>query len=282
MIAGGILMGIGTLSIAYFIMYAVWVDLNNLFTFFWLILGAAIFSAGFILFHLYRRGQVLPKWFVLTAGTVCGVGVLLFAFVLGCIIREAHLQPEGGADYMIVLGARVKGNRISPMLRYRLEQAVRYLSENEDTIVVVSGGQGTGENLPEAEAMQEYLVEHGIAGERILQENVSANTDQNIRNSIRVIQERERIRQSSGSGQQKHLVLVSNGFHLFRATRILRKQLQETAFSPAADQESQKDDSGLGNARIEGMGARTRWYVVPNSYVREVFAVVKYKLSGQI
>ncbi len=282
MMAGSILMGIGTLSIAYFIMYAVMVDLNNLFTFFWLIFGVMVFLAGSAVFHMYRKGQMLPKWFLLAAGSVCGIGILLFTFVLGCIIREAHLQPESGADYMIVLGARVKGSRISPLLRYRLDKALDYLSENKDTMVVVSGGKGAGEDLSEAEAMQDYLVKHGIASDRILQEDASANTDQNIRNSIQIIQEQEGIRQSSDYGEQKHLVLVSNGFHLFRAKRLLRKQLRELPDSPGGGTGKQEGSGDLEDAVVEGMGARTKWYVVPNSYVREVFAVVKYKLCGQI
>lgn len=278
MVAGGILVGFGTLSIAYFIMYAVMVDLNNVFTFFWLLLGTVLLVVGFLVFRLYHKGQTLPKWFLVTAGSVCGIGILLFAFVLGSIIREAHSQPKQGADYMIILGARVKGDRISPLLRYRLDKALDYLSENRDTMVVVSGGKGSGENLSEAEAMQDYLVEHGIAAERILMEDASANTDQNIRNSIQLIRKQEMMNQDSKPEKKKHLVLVSNGFHLFRATRILGKQLREMD----GQAETQDVDSGLEDAVIEGLGARTKWYVVPNSYVREVFAVVKYKLSGQI
>ncbi|MDE6852569.1 MAG: YdcF family protein [Lachnospiraceae bacterium] len=282
MVVGSFMMGIGTLSIAYFILYAVMVDLNNVFTFFWLLLGAVLLAAGFLVFRLYQKGQVLPKWFLATAGSVCGIGILLFAFVLGCIIYEAQAQPKPGADYLIILGARVKGDRISPLLRYRLDKALDYLSENEDTMVVVSGGKGPGENLSEAEAMQDYLIDHGIASYRILQEDASVNTDQNIRNSIQIIQENETMAQSFGSGKQKHLVLISNGFHLFRATRILQKQLRELPDSSAGDTAAQEKRSGLKDAVVEGMGARTKWYVVPNSYVREVFAVVKYKLSGQI
>lgn len=272
MVAGGILMGLGILSIGYFIMYTVLVDLNNVFTYFWLLLGIGLLVAGFWIFHMYQKGQTLPKWFLVTAGSVCGIGVVLFAFVLGCIIREANSQPKPGADYMVILGARVKGDRISPLLKYRLDKALGYLSENQDTMVVVSGGKGSGENLSEAEAMQDYLVEHGIAAERILLDDISVNTDQNIRNSISILREQEAMGQSSGD--QKRIVLISNGFHLFRAIRILRKQLQETGAQDAGN--------GLKDAVIEGLGARTKWYVIPNSYVREVFAVVKYKLSGQI
>lgn len=281
MLAGSILVGLGTLSVGYFIMYAVLVDLNNVFTYFWLLLGIVLLAAGVGMFHIYHKGQTLPKWFLATAASVCGIGIILFAFVLGCIIREAHSQPGQGADYMIILGARVKGDRISPLLRYRLDRALDYLSENRDTVVVVSGGKGSGENLSEAEAMQDYLVEHGIAMGQILMEDTSANTEQNIRNSIQVIREQEMIKQDSKPEKKRHIVLVSNGFHLFRATRILRKQLRERTVSTDRQVETQ-DDGGLEDAVIEGLGARTKWYVVPNSYVREVFAVVKYKLSGQI
>lgn len=273
-------MGLGTLSIAYFILYAVLVDLNNAFTYFWLIVGIFLLAGGFWIFRIYHRGQSLPKWFLLTVGSVCGAGILLFVFVLGCIIREAHLQPKPGADYMIVLGARVRGDRVSRLLQYRLDRALRYLSENQDTVVVVSGGKGPGENLPEAEAMQKYLLDHGIAEERILTEPESMNTDQNIKNSIQVI----RAHETNGIDPkaQKQLVLISNGFHLFRATRILRKQLRDTAASTEGERDGQKKESGLNHAVVEGMSAPTKWYVAPNSYVREVFAVVKYKLSGQI
>lgn len=281
MVAGSILVGLGTLSIGYFIMYAVMVDLNNVFTYFWLLLGIVLLVAGVWIFHIYHKGQTLPKWFLATAGSVCGIGILLFAIVLGCIICEAHSQPKQGADYMIILGARVKGDRISPLLRYRLDKALDYLSENRNTMVVVSGGKGPGENLSEAEAMKDYLLEHGIAVERILMEDASANTDQNIRNSIQVIREQETKKQNSNIGNRQHIVLVSNGFHLFRATRILRKQLREISVSTDGQAETQ-DDGGLEDAVIEGLGARTKWYVVPNSYVREVVAVIKYKLSGQI
>ncbi len=104
-------------------------------------------------------------------------------------------------------------------------------------------------------------MEHGIATERILLDDESLNTDQNIKNSIAVIQNEQKM-----TGQ--HIVIVSNGFHLFRATRIIEKQLREEGASESMS--------------VEGLGAPTKWYVVPNSYVREVLAVVKYKLCGQI
>ena len=261
MVAGSILMGFGALSILYFILYAVMVDLNNLFTYFWLLAGAVLLVAGFLLFRLYKRGGALPRKVWIPVASVCAAVVLFFVVVISMIAYEAWQQPTQGADYLVVLGARVRGDRITSLLRYRLDAALDYLSDNPDTMVVVSGGQGPGENLSEAEAMQNYLVDHGIAAERILLDDESLNTDQNIENSIALIQDRQKM-----TGQ--HIVIVSNGFHLFRATRIIEKQLSE--------------EEPSGNMTVEGLGAPTKWYVVPNSYAREVLAVVKYKLFGQI
>ena len=261
MAAGGILMGFGTLSILYFILYAVMVDLNNVFNYFWLFSGVVLLTGGALLFRLYKRGGTLPRKIWIPVTSVCAAVVLFFAIMIGMIAYEAWQKPAQGADYLVVLGARVRGDRITSLLRYRLDAALDYLSDNPDTTVIVSGGQGPGENLSEAEAMQKYLVEHGIPTERILLDDESLNTDQNIKNSIAVIQNEQKM-----TGQ--HIVIVSNGFHLFRATRIIEKQLGEEGSS--------------GNMTVEGLGAPTKWYVVPNSYVREVLAVVKYKLCGQI
>lgn len=261
MAAGGILMGFGTLSILYFILYAVMVDLNNVFTYFWLLAGVVLLTSGALLFRLYKQGGVLPKKIWIPMVSMCTAVVLFFAVMIAMIAYEAWQKPAKGADYLVILGARVRGDRISALLKYRLDTALDYLSENPDTTVIVSGGQGTGENLSEAEAMQKYLVEHGIATERILLDDESLNTDQNIKNSITMIQKEQKM-------TEQHIVLVSNGFHLFRATRIIEKQL--------------KEDGASEDVSVEGLGAPTKWYVAPNSYVREVLAVVKYKLCGQI
>lgn len=264
MIAGGILMGFGTLSILYFILYAVLVDLNNIFTYFWLLAGGFLLAVGFYVFRLYKRGGVLPKKIWLPACLAGGLVSLFFAIMIGVIAFEAWQKPTEGADYMVILGARVRGERITSLLRYRLDAALDYLSDNPDTTVIVSGGQGPGENISEAEAMRRYLLEHGVAAERILMDDKSLNTEQNIENSIALIQDRQ-------NAEKPHIVIVSNGFHLFRATRIIKKQLSR-----------EETDGQSGKAIVEGLGAPTKWYVIPNSYVREVFAVIKYKLSGQI
>lgn len=265
MLIGSILIGIGVLSIAYFVGYIMIIDLNNVFTYFWLLLGILCIGGGFILRRLHQKENHAPGGPVVFLLSAAGIAGLAVAVVLGLLIHEAYEKPQPGAEYMVVLGARVKGTTITTNLRYRLEAALAYLEENPETIVVVSGGQGKGEDITEAEAMSSYFLENGISGNRIIKEETSVNTDQNIRNSMKLIWEDQASRQQNVSGQENTksgtVVIVSNGFHLFRAKGIARKQ---------------------GYDRIEGLGSKTKPYTLPNCYMREVFAVLKYKLSGQI
>lgn len=75
---------------------------------------------------------------------VC-IGIVSFVFVEGCVISQMHAKGKAGLDYIIVLGAQVRENGPSPVLKYRLDKAVEYLEENPDTICIVSGGQGKNE-----------------------------------------------------------------------------------------------------------------------------------------
>lgn len=86
-------------------------------------------------------------------------------------------------DYIIVLGAQVKESGPSVVLRYRLDRAVSYLKENDNTLVIVSGGKGINEPATEASVMKEYLINEGINEERIIIEDKSNTTKENLINS---------------------------------------------------------------------------------------------------
>lgn len=81
-----------------------------------------------------------------------------------------HAQGKPDLDYVVVLGAQVRKSGPSLVLRYRLDKAIEYLDENPNTICIVSGGKGPNEPFPEAQGMADYLKEHGIAEQRILEE----------------------------------------------------------------------------------------------------------------
>ena len=83
------------------------------------------------------------------------------------IISKMNSKAADDADYIVVLGAQVRGERITKSLAKRLDAAYDYLIENEDTKVICTGGQGTGEDISEAFAEKRYLMEKGIAEDRI-------------------------------------------------------------------------------------------------------------------
>lgn len=243
-------LGVGIFSAAYFFMYLFLVDLNNLFTFFWLVLGIAGIAGGVLLFWLHRHQIAVPVWLTRGGMTVMSLFLLLFLVVEGIIIGYGHSKPTPDAEYIIVLGARVRGERVTYTLCKRLNVACDYLKKNPSTKVILSGGQGAGEDISEAEAMKRYLAKKGIEEERMILEDQSVNTDQNLAFSI------EKIGNTNAS-----VVIVTNYFHVFRAVHIAKKK---------------------GMTRVEGAGAPIKWYTVPNLYVREAFAVIKYAVFGQI
>ena len=94
--------------------------------------------------------------------------ILAFLITEGLIFSGMLQKPSRNLDTLIVLGAQVNGTKLSNSLKLRLERAKEYLDENPETIAVVSGGKGSGEEISEAEAMYEYLVSQGIDETRLI------------------------------------------------------------------------------------------------------------------
>ena len=97
------------------------------------------------------------------------------------------MKARENLDYIIVLGAHVDGTRMTLALLERTRRALLYLEENPGTRAVLSGGMGDGERISEAEAMYRYLTEHGIDGGRLIREERSTNTKENLDYSLELI-----------------------------------------------------------------------------------------------
>ena len=175
---------------------------------------------------------------------VC-IGIVSFVLVEGCVISQMHAKGKAELDYIIVLGAQVRENGPSPVLKYRLDKAVEYLEENPDTICIVSGGQGSNEPWSEAEGMARYLQEKGIDTARILPEDKSQTTEQNITNSKKLMKEGASVG------------IVTNNFHVFRALQIAKK---------------------YGLSDVCGIAADSTPKYLPNNMLREFFAEMKWLL----
>ncbi|WP_410200413.1 YdcF family protein [Peribacillus frigoritolerans] len=196
-----------------------------------------------------KRGKILKR----TMKLFCVISVIAvlwyFRFLHMKIQESIHQQIPENADYLMILGARVKGSVPSLSLQYRIDKAAEYLSANKHTVVIVSGGKGPGEDISEAKAMQQGLIAQGIEEARIVMEDKSTTTHENI------VFSKEPIPDTAASG-----LIVSNDFHIYRAVEIAKKE-------------------GLD---MKGLPAKTPKVSLLKSYTREYLAVTKYYLTGLI
>ena len=165
----------------------------------------------------------MKKW-------VIRLGVILFAMSsvvyiwLGEEMKQG-VQPaaNGTATYMIVLGAKVKpGGVPSLSLKNRLEEAVKYLKKYPRVKVIVSGGKGEDEDRTEASVMLKYLQDNDIDTNRIVVEDQSTSTYENLLFSKELL--------PKGT---KKITIVSNDFHLKRAKYLAESLGFEVDVVPA-------------------------------------------------
>ncbi len=142
--------------------------------------------------------------------TLVCVGLVFFAVLEAIVISSAHTDKDPEAPYLIVLGAGVNGSEPSLSLMYRLEAAKDYLDKYPESKAIVSGGQGAGENISEAECMRQWLANNGISKDRIIMEDKSTSTYENLRNSLEIIKD-------SGGDTTAKVAVLSQEYHLYRA-----------------------------------------------------------------
>ena len=193
-------------------------------------------------FRFFRRGLTF----------LLALGVLLSGVTGILIAAGSRGTQDASCEYVIVLGAGLKGREPSQILRERLETAAAYLKANPETVCVVSGGQGPGEEITEAACMQAYLMKAGIGPERILLEDKATSTWENLEFSLAVIERMTGARPAS-------VGVISSEFHLFRAGFTADKMALEIVKIPA---------------RTETLSYRI------NYFLREIAAVWKYAVLG--
>lgn len=165
---------------------------------------------------------------------------LLYAFVYGM------LRHRRDVDFVVVLGSGLIGSRVPPLLASRLDRGREVFetaqAKGRDPMLVVSGGQGPGEDVPEARAMADYLGSRGVPEDRILIEDQSRSTEENLRFSKAIMQERR---------SDYRCLVVTNNFHVMRAARTARSE------------------------KVNGqvIGSRTARYFWPSAIIREFIAI---------
>lgn len=250
MVVTVVLCVLGVISLGYFAGYVAWIGINNSFTYLWALLGIVCIAWGIFRQVPWVETNCYIKRAERVVGGLAVLLLLIFGITLGIIVPEGKKTPKDHAEYIILLGAHVYGERMSSNLSYRVKAGLAYLQKNPETKAILSGGCGKGESITEAQAMKRYLMEKGIAQDRLLLEESSTNTEENIENSGKQMK-----------SIHSSCVIVTNNFHVYRAKEIAKK---------------------LGFTHVEGLGSVTHAYTAVNCYTREVIAVIKYKLSGQI
>lgn len=244
-----ILLGIlGGFSGLYF--FGLWITLGRLAGYNCVWLCLALVCIGLILAIRYyaKKGRKPPNWVVIPVEILVGVSCILFIIIEALIICAGKQTPPQGADYLIILGAKVNGTEPSLILRYRIEAVAEYLQANPDTMVIASGGQGMDEGISEAQCICEQLVKLGVSSEQIIIEDKSKSTRENLEYSAEFLDKRK-----------AEVVITTTDFHLFRAMQLAKS---------------------CGYEHVSGNSAKSVWWLVPTNYTRECLAVLKEFLVG--
>ncbi|WP_260115773.1 YdcF family protein [Nicoliella spurrieriana] len=191
-------------------------------------------------------GTFFSTFWVLTIlyGLFC-----IFSFMLAALLFTIK-KPKPDKQYIIILGAGLlNGNQVSPLLASRIDKGIQFYHQvlsktGHAPLLICSGGQGNDETIPEGVAMREYAITHGIPAEQVIAERQSKTTLQNMLFSKQVVVERQ-LPLTAG-------VYVTNDYHVFRAGIYARR-------------------SGL---NIQGIGAKTSKFFVPNATIREYIALL--------
>lgn len=214
------------------------------------VFGAVMIAAGIVLGKRKkdpkareRRGKMHT-----VAAAALSAAILIFAAAELAILICPVFPAQPGADYVILLGTQIKEDGPSVEYRSRLLAARDYLTENPDSMLVATGGKGDNEHISEAQGAYEFLTALGISGDRILLEDRSTNTYENLENAYEIITGVEE------DGDPGKVVIISSGFHLFRARFIARK---------------------VGFRDVSSKGSLGNIFLLPFFCVREFFALVK-------
>lgn len=248
-ISANIILLLGIFCFVYFCFICYYTRNPLSFALIWLVGSISCFTLSFIILYADKYNIVLPCWMFFLFITMVFIGAFIFGICELLILKRLFAFPKKEVDYIIILGAGLKKDKLTKSLKFRLDTAYDYLIKHEHTTAIVSGGMGSGEIITEAQAMGKYLREKGIASNRIIQEEHSTNTYENIFYSKTFL-----------PSLDVSVGIVTNNFHIYRGEQIAKKQ---------------------GFSNLHGISAPSDKLLFVHFMVREGFAVLKYKLTGK-
>lgn len=247
-----VLLILGLLCLGYYAACVLYAGFGASFLWIWLVGGIAFLILAGALFYCDKQGIAIhipfPLKCVLGTGLVCCIG--LFLVMEGLIFSGMGKKGQPELDYIVVLGCQVNGEKPSKFLRKRLETAKEYLRANPGTKAVLSGGQGSGEDISEAECMRRYLSKAGIGEDRLILEDQSTTTYENLKFSQEYLK-----------ADRDTVGIVTNNFHVYRSLRIAAK---------------------AGYTQTVGIAAPAGTVLQIHYLVREFFALMRELLRGSV
>lgn len=193
----------------------------------------------------------MPRWVQRGITVVISIGLVFFIAITSIVIRYGATNTATFTeDGVLVLGCGIRGEDVLPTLASRLDKCVEYLQQNPNVPVIVSGGQGPKEDIPEAVAMKRYLISKGIASEQIVVEDRSRNTIENLANSKPLLD-------SLFADRAYTVAIITSDYHAYRVTQAA-------------------EDAGL-SARM--YNAPVKWYLRPSAYSREALSICKFQVT---
>lgn len=184
----------------------------------------------------FALGSISTLLYLFIGFTVSYLLFLMAMYALSALLNLVHLRKRRKLDYIVVLGCGLNGSQVTPLLASRIDRGIQLLRCNPNAKLILSGGQGPGEDVPEGVAMAAYAKEHGVEPERIITEENSTDTRENLLCS-----------RSLMTVERPKIAIVTTSYHVFRSLLLARQC----------------------HIRCVGFGAKTKWYFTLNALIRE-------------
>ncbi|MGX6978419.1 YdcF family protein [Vagococcus elongatus] len=219
-----------------------------------------VLAVGNIIMVIFFSDTWLIKVFSFVINLAIYLSAVFFFYSVTSIIYNV-IPIRGKVDYIIVLGAGLNKDKVTPLLAARIDAGAKlYLAQqekkNHSPTIILSGGQGADELISEAEAMNNYLKDTYPKITQVLLEKRSTNTEENLRFSELVATEKDAATDFS----KQNIVIATSNYHLLRAGKLAKKQ-------------------GL---NAQGVGAKTRLFYLPAAFIREYIGYLVFSKTKHL
>lgn len=224
----------------------------------WLLITMLWYSSGSVIYQVFSSLNAVQIIDAILASAIA-FGECLLLSTMACAWLAAHHMPKESVDYLVILGCGIRADGTPcPLLAGRIDKALdfdksRVKAGDALATFVPSGGQGTDEVVSEAQSMANYLLDKGVPASRIVMEDKSTTTRENMAFSREVIE-----RHAGQSANKLHIAFSTTNYHVFRGYVCAHQ-------------------AGMA---VEGMGSKTKAYFWPNAFLREFAGLLANQWKG--